>query len=294
MAYKDLKLQNLILGDISGVDLNLTSKLLPLKTWFNFDILSHIHLHALFSSGYSKSNKKVATKKMKKDLMIYFVESLISMVKKINLPKQQTQWGKYYTFTNYSEESFEDKKKKVFEYSSKINPKKIVDFGANTGVFSKLFKNETVYSLDIDRLAVEYNYLDCKKNNIENVFPLVFDVMNPSPSLGFLNEERKDLFKRLKNADLTLALALIHHLRITNNLPFENQAKFFLNFGKYLIIEFIDKNDSKIQQMLLNRKDIFDDYTIDNFEKEYSKYFNIIEKEDILSSQRTLYLMEKK
>ena len=73
-------------------------------------------------------------------------------------------------------------------------------------------------------------------------------------------EERKDLFSRLKNIDLALALALIHHLRITNNLPMNKIVEFFKGVSKYLIIEFVDKTDSKVKQMLMNRKDIFDDY----------------------------------
>jgi len=293
MAYKDLDLINLILSNISGINLELTSKLLPLNTWLNFNILSHIHLHAIFTKQYSKTNSKIKNSKITKNQMICFTDALINFTKSINLNKQQTQWAKYYNFTNYTEAGFEDKKKKIIEFSSIINPKKIIDFGANTGVFSKLFKDSIVYSTDFDKLAVEYNYLHCKKDKINNVFPLVYDIMNPSCALGFMNNERKDLLSRLDNIDMTLALALIHHLRITNNLPFNSMAEFFSNFGKNLIIEYIDKTDSKIQQMLLNRKDIFDDYEIENFEKEFSKYFKIIKKEKIETTKRTLYLMER-
>lgn len=291
MAHKDLNLINLILGNISGIDLSLTSKLLPKTTWFNLDILFHIHLHANLLKQYGKTKKKIENKLSKKQ-MIYFIESLINTTKKINLNRKQTQWAKYYDFTNYSELAFEDKKQKILEFAALKKPNKIIDFGANTGIFSRLFKDCEVYSLDFDRLAIEYNYLYLKENKINNIFPLVYDIMNPSCDLGFMNKERKNLQKRLKKTDLALALALIHHLRITNNLPFEYIAEFFKEFANNLIIEFIEKNDSKMQQMLLNRKDIFEDYTIENFEKEFSKYFKIIKKEQIKESSRILYLME--
>lgn len=294
MKYKDLKLQNLILEDISGIDLRLASKLLPPKTWFNFNILSHIHLHSYFCINSTKINPKTNMKKLSKEQMQYFIDNLINMVEKINLSNSKSIWAKYYTFTNYDQIAFLDKKNKILNFANKINPKIIIDFGSNTGEFSKLFKNSFVYSLDFDRLAVEYNYLDCKKNNIKNVFPMVFDIMNPSSNLGFLNRERKDFISRIKNIDLALALALIHHLRITNNLPFNLQAEFFAKFSKNLIIEYVDKKDSKVQQMLSGREDIFDDYNIENFEKEYAKYFKIIQKEQIQNSNRTLYFMEKK
>jgi len=292
MSKKDLKLQGLLLQDLSGIDLELTSKLLPLSSWLDFDILSNIHLHSMFIKNYSQTNKKINNKLSKKQLL-NFIDSLIFATKKINLKNQKTQWGKYYDFTNYNNDSFEDKKRKVLKLSSQINPRLVVDFGANTGEFSRLFKDSKVFSLDFDKLAINENYKICKNENLENIQPLLFDIMNPSSNLGFLNSERKDLFSRIKNVDLSLALALIHHLRIGNNLPFELIAKFFSQISKYLIIEFIDKTDSKVQQLLLNRKDIFDDYSIDNFQNEFSKYYKILKKEKIDFSKRTLFLMEK-
>jgi len=94
-------------------------------------------------------------------------------------------------------------------------------------------------------------------------------------------------------ADIILALALIHHLAISNNLPFSRIVDFFKKNCKHLIIEFIPKNDSQVQRLLATREDIFDDYTKENFEKEFSKSFKINEFVTIPESERILYLMEK-
>jgi len=91
-----------------------------------------------------------------------------------------------------------------------------------------------------------------------------------------------------------LALALIHHLSISNNLPFENTARFFSECGEYLIIEFVPKNDSQVKKLLASRKDIFDRYDIESFRNDYSHYFDILEEKNIENSERTLFLMKKK
>ena len=214
----------------------------------------------------------------------------------INLKKYKTEWQEYYSNTNYTEDSFGTKKEIITCFKNKINPKTVWDFGSNTGIFSRIFSKEgiDVTAFDIDHLAIEKNYLTAKENGEENIFPLIFDISNPSPALGFNNEERKTLTQRAQNVDLILALALIHHLRITYSIPFSYIAKYFAEISKYLIIEFVDKKDSKIQTMLLNREDIFDDYTKENFEKEFGEFYQILEIKPIDGTRRTLYLMERK
>ena len=123
--------------------------------------------------------------------------------------------------------------------------------------------------------------------------PLLQDLTNPSPAIGFSNRERASFLSRFK-CDMVMGLALIHHLSISNNLPFENTARFFCELSEYLIIEFVPKEDSKVQILLSTREDIFDDYDINSFEQIYGKYYDIIEKREIPDSTRVLYLMRRK
>ena len=192
--------------------------------------------------------------------------------------------------------SLDEKYNIINNFRSMIKTENVWDFGSNTGIFSRIFSDNgaNVIAFDIDKMAIEKNYLKIKQDKEQNIFPLVFDLANPSPSLGWANKERKNLMERAKDVDLILALALIHHLRFTYNIPFENIAKYFSSISKYLIIEFVDKKDSKVQKMLLNRKDVFDDYTQANFENEFCEYYKILCKEKISKTERTLYLMETK
>jgi hypothetical protein len=93
-------------------------------------------------------------------------------------------------------------------------------------------------------------------------------------------------------ADLVMALALIHHLAISNNLPFDHIAEFLAKIGKYLIIEFVPKSDSQVKKLLSTRKDIFPKYNQDEFERVFLQYFNVIKKQNVSGSRRTMYLMK--
>ena len=148
-------------------------------------------------------------------------------------------------------------------------------------------------SFDFDPMAVEQNYRICKKSNVSNLLPLVMDLANPSPAIGWNNVERQSLLDR-GPADLAMALALIHHLAISNNVPLPSLAQFFASLCNWLIIEFVPKEDSQVQRMLSTREDIFSDYMPDVFEDEFARLFEIVEKQAIKDSNRTLYLMKKR
>jgi hypothetical protein len=71
-------------------------------------------------------------------------------------------------------------------------------------------------------------------------------------------------------------------------------SQYFARLGKYLIIEFVPKQDSNVQILLQNRKDIFDEYSKEVFEKVFCNHFQIIERKKIKESKRELYLMKRK
>ena len=119
------------------------------------------------------------------------------------------------------------------------------------------------------------------------------DLTNPSPGLGWNHQERASLRKR-GPADMVMALALVHHLAISNNVPLPQLADFFSRLGKELIVEFVPKGDSQVERLLASREDIFPNYTETGFEEAFSTVYEIIEKKQIEGSNRTLYLMQSR
>jgi len=145
--------------------------------------------------------------------------------------------------------------------------------------------------MDSDHSCIEQLFLNNKLN--EKILPLVFNLSSPSPGIGWANQEHSPINKR-GNADIVLALALIHHLRISNNVPFSKIAQYFAQICHDLIIEFIPKNDLMVQQMLTSRQDIFFDYTLDNFTNEFEKSFIINEKAILENNGRILFFMTRR
>lgn len=297
MNYKDIRLGQLLRLYLDGIPLDLASTILPMKTRANFSIMAHIHAHAKSQKYYEDTTKRKTKRiRLSKNSFLGIIESLHSAIKKQTLNMKQTEWGDYYSDTNYSQESFEYKKKLVSELLEEKKPKMVWDLGGNIGIFSRLASSKGIptISFDIDPLAVEKNYLESKKNNEQRILPLLLDLTNPSSSIGWNNEERMSLAQR-GPAEMILALALLHHLAISNNIPFEKISKFLSRITKsFLIIEFVPKEDSQVQRLLVSREDIFKNYTVEYFEKEFSKYFKIQNILPIKGTQRVLYLMEKK
>lgn len=296
-SFKDVRLSQLLRIYIDGIPLDLASKLLPKKTWVSFPLLSHIHLHAKSQKYFAKveENLKKQKKVISRKNLLSLVDHLLITVKSLRLKLKTSQWKDYYSFTNYTEGAFGEKKRLVSQFLDSLSPKTVWDLGANTGEFSQIAakKGITTVAFDADFLAVEKNYLNVKKRKEKHILPLVVDLINPSPAIGFANQERKSLMAR-GPADCALVLALIHHLAIANNLPFYNIAEFLSKIANSLIIEFVPKKDSQVKKLLSTREDIFLNYNKNNFEKSFSRFFKIVAIEKISLSSRIIYCLKKK
>lgn len=295
MSYKDARLIQLLRVFIDGIPLDLTSSLLPKKSYLNLALLMHIHTHAKTQKYYGGKKIEKKNVQMNKYALEGLISSLTKTISKLQWKKADTEWGEYYSFTNYSRDAFRKKKEIIESFIDKLSsrPKSVWDLGGNTGLFSRISseKNIPTISFDIDYLAVEKNYRQMKKNGEKNILPLFLDLTNPPADLGWAHQERDSLAKR-GPADLVFALALIHHISISNNVPFEKVASYFSKICKNLIIEFVPKDDSQVQKLLSTREDIFTQYNQENFEDIFGKFFEIISKQKIKGSARTLYLMK--
>jgi hypothetical protein len=120
----------------------------------------------------------------------------------------------------------------------------------------------------------------------------MINITNTTPARGWNHTERA-IFEDRMQVDCSLALALIHHLAISNNIPLTFIANYFSSISAYLIIEFVPKSDKKVKTLLTTRKDVFPDYNQQVFEKVFKEHFQILEQVTIEDSERTLYLMRR-
>ena len=297
MAKTDIFLGQLLKINVEGIPINLASKLLPKTTWINLSLVLHIHMHAIAQSKFSgkKINKESTRKSFNKTSYLALADNLKTAINKLSWSPKGTEWQNYYIDNNnYTDDGRQNKENIVENLVRDIAPKLTWDLGANTGKYSRIASkiSDEVYAWDIDPGCVELNYREIKKNGESNILPLLLDLTNPSPSIGWANNERGNLQDR-GPVDLILALGLVHHLAIANNLPFDRIAEYLSKLTTHLIIEYIDKNDSQITRLLNARKDIFTRYNQENFESCFSRYFQIVSKHPIEGTLRTIYCMQK-
>jgi len=298
IAYTDHRLSQLFRIYIDGAPLDLTSTLLPYKTWFSFPLMSHLHLHAKSQRQYANTSKqriKAGWLRVSKKGLLGLLDSLQKAIEAMQWQMHGSEWGAYYDETNYTPRAFAHKRHQVRHMVQRVAPRLVWDLGANTGVFSEIAANEGAYviSWDVDAVAVEKHYLTLRQKDQGSILPLVLDLANPNGGMGWANAERDSLEAR-GPVDLVMALALIHHLVISNHVPLHLIAAFFSRLGKTLLIEFVPKTDSQVQRLLATRKDIFEAYTQENFEAEFGHYFELMECASVKESERTLYLFKRK
>lgn len=302
MAYKDQRLSQLLTTSIDGISLDLASSLLPWRSSLNPYLNIHIHMHARSQARYSDAS----TEKIKQDLeqqrntldrrgLSGILESLKSLVEGLRPKDTVTEWQNYYQEHNYSDSSFKAKETLVRAHLERVGPGLVLDLGANVGHFSRLASSRGAFtaSLDLDYQAVEINYLKVRAEKEMNLLPLLVNLTAPSPAIGWANRERPAIFQR-QPGDLIMALALIHHLAISNNVPLAKIAAFFAELAPSAIVEFVPRGDSQVDRLLASRRDIFADYHRDGFEAAFKQYFAIEAVDDIEGSLRTLYLLKRR
>lgn len=294
MSRRNIHLNKMLQLFIEGIPLDLTASLLPISSLLKPSIFAHIYLHSKAQSYFANKQIKVNKIPLSKPALMGLMENLKKMVEDINLTSKTTEWTNYYQNNSYAE-SFRTKAKIVSGFVEETHPKMVWDLGSNTGIFSHKLASEGIMtiSFDYDPYVVELNYRQCNKKKLKNCLPLVIDLANPSPDIGWAGQEIMSLKER-GPADTVLALALIHHLTIGRNVPFEKVADFLSKITRNLIIEFVPKEDSQTQKLLSGRKDVFINYRKELFETSFSRYFVIKQRSNIKGSLRDIYLMKSK
>lgn len=296
MAKVDLRLSSLLRVHLDGIPLDLCSKLLPGTTYFSFPTIVHIHLHSISEkrSARKQGGNQVLPRptNVSKNALLGMIQSLRSCIAKLYCKKSRSTWNTYYENHNYSAEGMRSKNEIVSRFISRVEPQSAWDIGGNTGHFAQLLSKHTsnIVCFDIDPLVVEAAYQQLKSGT-QNVLPLLLDICNPSPALGWSENELSSLQSRGPTHTL-LALALVHHLVIANNIPLREVAKYFSKLCRFLVIEFVAKEDSQVQKLLRSREDIYPHYDKEHFEKAFLEYFTLSSMEHVEGSKRTLYLFE--
>lgn len=298
-AYSDIRLLGLWRNYIDGIPLDFASKLLPRLRKIHPRLFLHLTLHARYQkesdkkSDIEKQNVK-RKPKVSDRALIGLINSLRNTVRNIKWKRKSKIWQDYDSIRTYTNEDVSIKSEYVKRIVARIKPKMVFDLGGNTGEFSFIAASlgAFVVSIDGDPACTEliYQKLSNKKGGL-SILPLTMDLANPSPGLGWNNLERPSLKER-GSADLVLALALIHHLVFSNNIPLMMIAEWLSSMTDNLIVEFIPISDPMVRKLLMNRGDEYLPYSEEVFLHSFNKYFKQVEKIG-LDNDRYLFFYSK-
>ncbi|TBR19263.1 MAG: hypothetical protein EPO57_04125 [Chitinophagaceae bacterium] len=296
MHYNGQRWSRITRSHLRGLPLNFVSRQLPLKSWFNVNTLLHIHLHAKFAHkngvSPSKNSNGFSLEKLK-SLMGMMLSNIQNWKSAYQFEKH---WSTYYKNDIESEYYLKHKQQFINKWLTQLKPASVLDVGANTGKFSFIAANYSnkVIALESDDLCVDEIEKQIQQKGLNNVYAIVMDLVDTTSNLGALNKELSSIYTRT-NSIMVMALALVHHLHISNQLSFAQIAEMFSLFSsKYLIVEFIPITDNKVQLLIQDKKMDLRDYREEHFTKALSNWFNVKEKYVLGDSQRKLFLLEKK
>ncbi|MGH2401903.1 MAG: SAM-dependent methyltransferase, partial [Candidatus Limnocylindria bacterium] len=299
IAHRDARCGLMLREFIDGIPLDLAARLLPGRTRLNLGLSAHLHLHARAQrraandpapdAGAAKKEPRISETGQRA-----LLDSLRRTVEGLRW-KPSSHWSEYASTTSYSEAATASKAEILREMLAEAGGRTAWDVGANTGVYSALAADAgyRVVAWDQDAASVEAHWLRVRGDANPAILPLILDLANPSPSIGWALEERSSFLER-GQPDVMLALALVHHLAIGNNVPLPGVARLFARMAPRAIVEFVPKEDPMTRRLLAARRDIFEHYTIDGFREAFGGSFRILRETPVADSPRSLFLLERR
>jgi ribosomal protein L11 methylase PrmA len=298
MAHRDIRLSALLRADPDGVPLDLAKGLVPWRTRLNFGLLSHLHLHANAQrrhAGNEDDGAAARSARISRSRLVALIGNLRNTVAGLSWKPGGTEWSDYADNTSYNDRATAEKARLVGEFVRRVPGTRAWDLGANTGRYSRIAADagKRVLAWDIDPAAAERTYRAVRSEGRTDILPLILDLANPSPGIGWGGRERRSLLERA-NPDVVLALALIHHLAISRNVPLPMLVDLLATLAPHAVVEFVPKEDPMVRRLLATRRDVFPDYSLDGFRAAAADRFDIVSETTIAESPRVLFLLSRR
>jgi SAM-dependent methyltransferase len=293
-AYKEIPFQPLMRGSIDGVSVQTAARLFGMRDRFRSGVFSHVWLQSKLDRRFGSTRQDVRTDLKSagfhKELILANVRKLRKLVAGLQWRGEDSEWGAYEAFHNYSASDHALKEAFIDECAAASGAGCVWDIGCNTGQFSKIAARhvDQVLAMDLDHFAVERLYREIRSGETANILTLVQNVADPSPNWGWRNRERTELASRAR-PDLVLCLALIHHVVISANVPLDEFIAWLAGLSDQLVIEYVSRRDDKVETLLRNKEDKYSDYSRERLEQALERHFEIRRQLTLESGNRFLY-----
>jgi hypothetical protein len=299
-ALKGVRFQPWLRGSIEGITPVEMRGLLSARDRFRRGLLTHVFLHARLEQRHGDRGGEVRDDLrragFRKELIVANVRKLRRLVERLRWDPPAGVWTAYGERNSYSDDDAARKEDFVRAAVRACSPRLVWDVGANNGRYSRIAAEEarTVLAVDADQGPLELLYRELRDEGDERILPLTVDLADPSPGLGWRGLERGALADRGR-PDLVLALALVHHLAISANVPVREVVDWLAASGSTLVIEFPTREDPMVEKLLApKREGLHPDYELGYFERCLAEAFTIERTERLGSGTRVLFLARSK
>lgn len=295
-AYRGIEFQALYRGRLSGIGLGEIVRMLRLRDVPRRGVLRHVLLQWRLEKSFGGTDVSVRDRfdqsTFSKQIIGNNLKNIRTLITKLQYRPANSVWIDYTGQSSYSDADTIHKSAFVSRAMERIGPRRVVDLGCNTGVFSLIAAKhaEWVAAVDIDTACIDALYRHVRANGLINIVPLVGDLLNPTPGMGWNLTQRRSLFDRV-GCDAFLALAFVHHICIGGNVPLDAILDQLRHIAPAGVIEWVDKDDAMVRQMLRNRADVFADYRWDHFERLLRERFTLADVQESHGGARKICLL---
>ncbi len=307
-SWKNIDFQPWLRGSLEGISPRDFSSMLSMRDMFRRGAFSHVWLHAKLQGRNTTKPKLADSMKddgFSRDMIVSNVRGLHRIVERLSWSAGRSTWSDYDKSSAPVQRDAAIKEQFIAEVcQSRSAPtlnsasktwKTVWDLGCNQGRYSRLASPhaEAVLAIDSDHLSIDRLFRTLNAEGNRTITPMVCNLADTSPSLGWRLQERRSLEQRSK-PDLVFCLALIHHLVIGSNLLLADVIDWLASLKATVVLEYVDRKDAQVQQLLANREDVFSDYNIAAFRENIARSFEVIKELPLADGTRCLFWLRPK
>ncbi|MGH3992381.1 MAG: hypothetical protein ACRDSN_07945, partial [Pseudonocardiaceae bacterium] len=298
-SVKNVPFHPWLRGAIDGITPTQMRALMSFRDRFRKGMFTNVFLHARLEARYADRPdqvKREVKRVFKKELFVANVRKMRKLVERLQWDPPEGVWTAYGERNSYSDDDARRKDDFVREVATSRAWNLVWDIGANNGRYSRIAAEgaRRVIAIDADQGPVELLYRDLCREADEQILTLTMNLADPSPGLGWRGLERRSMPDRGR-PDLVLALALVHHVAISANVPVEEFVDWLASLGSALVIEFPTREDPMVKKLLAPKRDgLHPDYELGFFERTLREAFEVERSERLESGTRVLYYARPK
>jgi SAM-dependent methyltransferase len=298
-AHRGVSYRPLLRGQVDGIPPAQGARLFSRADWARTGVFRHAVLHDLMERRFAGDPTQQVQAQLRsagfdQELVKAVASKLLKTVRRLRWEPSGSGWSDYGDTCTY-DDAGRAAKRAFVDAAVRAQPRRLVyDLGCNDGTYARLAAEHAdhVVAVDGDEVTIERLHRQLRDAGDTKVLPLVVDLADPSPGIGWRNRERSR-FEDRGRPDVVLALALVHHLALTNGVPLPGIIDWLASFGAEVVVEFVDRPDPMAKRLLANKPEgTHDAYSHGAFDTAVAERFTVLAREELPGGTRTMYHLQ--